>query len=208
MVQRKQIARPSGRKRTAKFIAEKALRLASKNNKTMEVKSAAASYNSTVNNTGVVELLSGIAEGTDYDDRIGKKITLRSVQIRGHALNNDTTLGNSTIMRLLIVRDNTLSGSAPAISDILLNTTVYSVRNPAPEKLKSYTVLYDKSFDTFREKPVVRFSKYKKLGTSAIFDGATVADVNKGSLYAIMLSNRSSNLPTFQYQTMIKYVDQ
>lgn len=189
-------------------IATLALRMALQNKKAVEVKSAAASHSGLVSNTGVVTLISGISEGTDYDDRVGKKITLKSVQIKGFMANNDATLGDTTVIRLMIVRDNSFSGTAPAIADVLLNSNAYSLRNPRPDLLRKYTVLYDTFRANDRDNPHNVFGKYRKLNSQAIFDGATVADANKGALYVIMISNRSTDIPTVAWQSMVKFIDE
>lgn len=192
----------------SKSIASLALRVAMRNKKAQEIKTTASSHSGLVSNTGVVNLITGINEGTDYDDRVGKKITLRSLQIKGFMANNDSTLGDTTVIRLLIVRANGFSGVAPTIGDILLNSNAYSLRNPRPDLLRKYTVLYDTMRANDRDNPHNVFGKYRRLNSQAVFDGATVADVNKGALYVVMLSNRSTDVPTVAYQTLVKYVDE
>lgn len=192
----------------AKAMASLALKMASRNRKAVEVKSTAASHSGLVSNSGVVTLISGIAEGTDYDDRIGKKIVIKSVQIKGFMANNDSTLGDTTVIRLMIVRDNSFAGTAPAISDLLLNSNAYSLRNPRPDLLRKYTVLYDTFRANDRDNPSNVFGKYRKLNQQAIFDGASISSVSKGSLYVVMLSNRSTDIPTVAWQSMVKFIDE
>lgn len=190
-----------------KAIASLALRTAMRNKKAMEIKSTATSFSETVNSVGNIQLISAIPEGTDYDDRVGKKVSLRSFQIQGLHINNDTTLGVPTFIRLMVVRDNSFSGSAPAISDILLTSQTYSVRNPRPDLMKKYTVLYDYRSWNERENSGKIFSKYRKIRGQSVFDGSGLNDVNKGALYVVVFSNRSTDLPTVSFQTMVKYVD-
>lgn len=192
----------------AKAMASLALKMASRNRKAVEVKSTAASHSGLVSNSGVVTLISGIAEGTDYDDRVGKKIVIKSVQIKGFMANKDSTLGATTVIRLMIVRDNSFSGTAPAISDLLLNSNAYSLRNPRPDLLRKYTVLYDTFRANDRDNPHNLFGKYRRLNQQAIFDGASVSSVSKGSLYVVMLSNRATDIPTVSWQSMVKFIDE
>ena len=64
--------------------------------------------------TGSVTCLNLCATGTDYTDRVGRKILLKSVNIIGKLVPQDTTVGNS-MCRIMVIYDKQPSGSLPSI---------------------------------------------------------------------------------------------
>lgn len=86
--------------------------------------------------------------GTGADDRIGRKIFLRSMHIKGHLeFANDNTTGAQTsdnAVRLVVVLDTQCNKAAAAATDIWEPGTSDIVEFRNLEKASRFRVLYDK----------------------------------------------------------------
>lgn len=64
--------------------------------------------------------LSLIVQGTDEDERIGRKCTVRSIHIRGTVVLQPAAAANaSTVAYVYVVQDTQCNGAAAAITDVL-----------------------------------------------------------------------------------------
>lgn len=88
---------------------------------------AAANYN--CDTTGSIALIATIAQGASVNQRVGKKIVLKSLQCRGHI--RAGTTGTFSEAAILIVYDRRPQGSLPAITDILNTANSRSFNNDA-----------------------------------------------------------------------------
>lgn len=77
--------------------------------------------------TGSVTLLNTVAQGTAVTQRVGKKISMKGLQVRGYSANGTTAVFNDTAW--LIVYDKRPTGSLPAVTDILVTATSTSMNN-------------------------------------------------------------------------------
>lgn len=158
-----------------------------------------------LNTTGSIILLNTVAQGTTVNQRVGKKILLKSLQCRG-LMNNDSTAALNDVA-YLIVYDKRPTGSLPAITDILNsvnsnsmnndnNSGRFSVLKRVDEVLignasftgavaNALTESSAKSADWFlplKDRQVV----YKALGTGAI------ADIEQGALYLVTVGSNAA----------------
>lgn len=83
--------------------------------------------NSVLDTTGGIQLLATIPQGTSIGTRIGKKIKLHSIQMRGFIANNSTAAFND--VAYIVVYDKRPTSSLPAITDILDAATPYAMNN-------------------------------------------------------------------------------
>jgi len=78
-------------------------------------------------NSGSLNL---IAQGTDENERIGRKCTLKSIHLRGNFfLPADTDLDNSDYARLILYWDRQANGAAATAANIMERTDINSFRN-------------------------------------------------------------------------------
>lgn len=166
---------------------------------------------------GSVTLLNGMTQGTSQSTRIGNKISMTSVQFRLAAFNGATTT-QSPIMRFLVVYDKQTNAATPAITDILVASTVVSPMNLANRD--RFVVLAEETFrpdNTFNDTAAVaEFSEYKarylKLRLDTIYNntsGGTVADIQTGALWFIALSTSINGTaePAVTLYTRTRYTD-
>lgn len=74
-----------------------------------------------ISTTAVFTLLNGVQEGAGFNNRVGRKIMMRSVRITGNVFFEGGGAGNSSndYVRIMIVYDRQPNGAVPAIADIL-----------------------------------------------------------------------------------------
>lgn len=163
------------------------------------------------------QLLNGVATGTDYTNRIGRKIIVNSMLIRGNFSNViNVTDSDGAILRLMVICDEQPNGAAPIITDIL-QTAHYL----APANLNNrgrFKILYDKflTMNSWSHSGGVlatgspgpkTFKLYKRLTLPVIFNGtgATVGSIQTNSIYLVALcSNTTCN---FEFNSRIRFVD-
>ncbi len=166
-------------------------------------------------NTGNITHLTGIAQGNDYNERVGDKVKLH--RIIGRLLTTCNTADATSIdglARCMIVRDKMNQGSAPTISDVLTAAACSSLRNSRPDNLRRYDVIYDHTITTGQDSassgvgaPNTRVTTFDiSLNQSRCeFTGILGSDEGPGSLWCITVSNKSSNLQTIDWNFGVFY---
>lgn len=88
---------------------------------------AAATY--AIDTTGTITLLNTVAQGATVNQRVGKKIFLKSLQCHGQIYQNSAaTINDGCVM---IVYDKRPNGALPAITDVLNTANSSSFNNDA-----------------------------------------------------------------------------
>jgi len=172
-----------------------------------------------VTSTATFNLLNGIATGTDFTDRIGRKVNLKSLFIRYNVGPEDQTVTDN-LVRILVVYDNQTNGAAPIIGDVLKSANSLSQLNL--NNRDRFKVLWDKEIQlTFASNTAtvaVSFGqngycgkKFKSLrNLEMIFGGtaATVASIQTGSIYLITIGSATAGAAsTFSFSSRIRFVD-
>jgi len=190
---------------------------------------AVATYQ--VNTTGSITLLAVPITGADFNARIGRRIRLKSLFLRGRIMLeglNSVTLNQPYIAqaqqgRLMIVFDLQPNGAAPAITDILNTADPASHLNL--NNRDRFRVILDQEF--FLDPAVYNTAnstsawartgqnvkKYKKINLDMIFNavnGGTVADIASGALYMVWIGSAAAGTNTdmnFIGATRVRYQD-
>lgn len=144
--------------------------------------------------TGTVTLLNGVATGTDFTNRIGRKVCWKSILIQGY-ISPETVAQGPTLCRVMLVYDSQPNGALPAITDVLLTSSA-----TAPMQLNNrdrFKILWDKRIvlglvsnvatTSVADRTVAEVRKYKKINLDTIYDGTTnaIADVQSGSIFML-----------------------
>lgn len=90
------------------------------------VDTASATY--ACDTTGSVTFISGCAQGTDFNQCLGRKYNLDTVQLEGIIRPQDANVG-ATHVRVMLVYDEQPNGAVPAITDILTASTSNAFMN-------------------------------------------------------------------------------
>lgn len=162
-----------------------------------------------VNTTGAISLLNGCVQGTDYTQRIGRKIMLKSLYIRGRIQTESATTAQASntiaqLVRMIIVCDTQPNGTVFAITDLLNTATPESQLNL--NNRDRFSVICDKQWVLGPEyysgtatqaynsssQQIYPIKKYKKLNIETIFNAGnagTIADMNSGALYMVWIGS-------------------
>ncbi|AUM61808.1 capsid [uncultured virus] len=176
--------------------------------------------NTNVTNTGTVSLLNGVAQGTDFTNRIGRKIIMTSIlwNFELHPNPNASNPLGETIRNMIIYDAQPNSGSFPVATDILAAATPTSPMNL--NNRDRFKVIFDKritmhpcTYDVVPNlsagAPVVKFmSKYKKCKLDVIFSGTgnTLGSIQTGSLIHLVLTD-GNQTSTLNQTTRIRFFD-
>lgn len=165
--------------------------------------------------TALLTLLNGIAGGTLANQRVGMKVSIRSLEIR---LNNTVNANDVTqINRWMVVLDRQANAAAPAaLTDILTTADVFGMRNLANRK--RFKIMLDKTAvvpDQAISGTGGRYWKvYMKFRRPLIVEynaniAGNIGDISSNSLYLITIGNIAAGATcTGVYgATRIRYTD-
>lgn len=167
--------------------------------------------------TGSVLLLNGVATGTDFTDRIGRKICMKSILVRGVSTPQDG-ITTARMVRMMIVYDSQPNSAAPAVTDVLLTAAAWSPNNL--NNRDRFRVLVDKlqwhgggdttAGTSFSDHNSSIVNKYKKINLETVFDGtgATISDIQSGSLYMITVGTTAAGTGgVFNGRVRVRFTD-
>jgi len=156
--------------------------------------------NANVSTTAQVALLNGMAQGTTASTRIGRRINMKSVELRLRMNTQATT--SSTTVRYALVYDKQANAVAPAFTDIYDSATPTALRNISNKA--RFWVLYDSGLvnlsgasggtsqtDSTRQS----LECYKKINLPVQYNAGvagTVGDIQTGALYWVAIGDVAS----------------
>lgn len=154
----------------------------------------AASY--VLNTTGSVALLNGCPRGDNLSERIGRRITMKNITLRGVA-QGTTATGVSQLCRVIVVYDKQTNGVAPAVTDVLVSATGSAFMNLSYSK--RFKIIIDKQFTVqsslATDEKDISLYEYRKLNDQVEFnngDAGTVADITTGALWLITVGSEAA----------------
>lgn len=172
----------------------------------IETKIAEATGTSAIDTSGAVTSMSLIAQGLDYQNRVGDSIKLQRIEFR---VRWSVGTGAATFIRTMLVRDLDNYGTKPTLGDVLQTVSVLSPKDYL--NADRFSILYDElgclnqsdsnSVSTFE---MAHEGHIKYLGTTA-----ADASNGKGALYMMFLSNEAAGVtaPTVVLHTRIYFTD-
>lgn len=155
---------------------------------------AATNYN--MNTTGSIVLIATVPQGASVNQRVGKKIVWKSIQVHGSAFQNSAAGFND--VAYLIVYDRRPTGSLPAITDVLNTADSTSFNNDANSGRFRILKRFDHSLSGNSATPatgneIVNLDCFIKLNDlPAVFKAAAtgaIADYEQGALYLITVGS-------------------
>lgn len=170
-----------------------------------ELKRVSIFFTGPVTDTGSVDLINGITEGTGTGARIGMSVGMKFIDFRGSLQANAAAA--FTVARIMIFRDKRQEIDAKSTpSAILQSVSVYS---PLDDKrMKRYAILYDRFFvmDNLSRRSI-GLRLFKRFNQEVRFNGNLSGDIEKNGIYILFLSNLSSTQPTLTYDISFGYYD-
>jgi len=157
---------------------------------------SSASYNFNTSGSGPT-LIATIPQGASVNQRIGKKIMLKSIQIRGSAVAAATATTNDCAM--LIIYDRRPTGALPAITDILVSANSIAFNNDANSG--RFKILRRVDFTlagnptTMTENFTRNMDDYIKVNLPVEYQAAgtgAIGDISAGALYVVTVGNQAA----------------
>ena len=178
-----------------------------------ELKAVDTTINSAIDSTGYVHLLNGIARGDDINERNGRQVLMKSVQISWLSFATAAT-GVDQVHRVVLVYDRQANATALTWNDVFGSSSIHYPRNL--ENRKRFKILMDQSYviNAAGEPGTGRVEKfYRKLAHPVTFnagDAGTIADITTGSLYLMWTSSvgAGATAGTIQGRARVRYSDQ
>lgn len=190
---------------------------------------APGAYNA--NTTGDIRCLALPTLGTDMTNRIGRKIVLKSVYIKGmvqmESAANPTTadLATGNLTRIIIFADMQPNGALPAVTDVLNSALPQSHLNL--NNRDRFKIYCDKMYymdpmvyNTTATQAVACWGNtgraikiYKRLNLETIFNatnGGTIADISSGALLILTIGNVAAGTRTdadFSLGIRVRFAD-
>lgn len=183
-----------------------------------------------ITTTGSFTLLNGIVQGTDINQRIGRKIILRSIFLRAYvyvepAVNpTSPLLAAAQVGRIMLVWDRQANATTPAVTDILQTVAVNAQLNLAnrdrfvilKEKMFAFDpMIYNTTASSSvasLNRTIVNVKIYKKLWLESIFNagnGGAVGDIQSGALYLFTVGSIAAGTTDMNiaYTSRIRFED-
>lgn len=166
---------------------------------------------------GSVILLNGVGQGTDYTNRIGRRILLKSLLLRF----NITTIPSTSdpagdFIRILVVYDAQTNAVTPAVTDIINGDFLSPLNLSSRDRFK---VLSDKTTtmnpNGYTAGAVsggsprnVAYKIYKKMSMEEIFGGtgATVGSIQTGAIFLLIIS-AANGASAVNWNSRIRFID-
>jgi len=176
--------------------------------------------------TGIVlnNCLNIIPQGDTESQRNGRKVVVRSINIRGMVRNDPATNEGSTAdrVRFLLYLDKQANGGAAAVTDLLETATINSFNNLANKS--RFTVLMDKVVDLAAPAganadattpvfglDIQSWAFYKKCYIPIEFDNSAttgaLTTVRSNNLGMMAISWNTSDSAVIEYTCRIRYTD-
>jgi len=172
-----------------------------------KVRDAVATQNPSTTATTV--LLNGLQKGDDYNNRDGRQVRWKSIQMylrtQLHASATQST------MRVIVFIDKQSSESSATGAGLLDLTTASAVdafRNLSNRK--RFVVLMDKRVVVNTDFPEKVTKWYKKIDMKTIYDdgdAGTVADITTNAIYALYCSDEATNVPAVVQNFRLRFID-
>lgn len=178
-----------------------------------EYKTVDTLVNLACDDAGALALLNGLQLGLDFSNRIGRQITMCSIEFNGLHFVTPAT-GVDQQVRTIVFIDKQTNGAAPVITDLLVSSSPNSLRNLNGRS--RFVIMMDKRIclsASAEDTSQVNFKFYKRISVPAIYNAGnagTVADIVSGSVYVITMSNIPAGVTagSMSGRVRIRYTDQ
>lgn len=162
-----------------------------------------------------------MANGTDFTDRIGRRVNVVSVQVRGYFIPDYTTPPCQPQMaRLMIVEDLQTNGVIATPADILQAVTVSSFMNlnnrdrfrVLREEIMTIGAFSNVATQSYAAgNQIVPINIYAKCNIPVCFEGtsAAIGSISSGAIYVFLIGNvaAGANDGVAQLSCRVRFID-
>lgn len=193
---------------SVRSIAEKALALAAKANKSVEKKALDFSGSSTIGTTASALHFTAVAQGTAQNQRIGN-----SVYCTGLALNflfvSHPSAAQSNIRFIIFHDTQTVSDQTSiAWTTVMDNASMWAMINRGSQRGR-FKILMDKTCSLSPNSNYAEnyMKNYIPINKTIEFNGTAATDIQKNGIYGLVLSDDNVNQPGFTYYSRLYFRD-
>lgn len=157
---------------------------------------------------GNVILLNALVQGVNSNERIGRKIVMKSVFIR---LNSIANSNNASQVRYMIFYDRQTNGATPASSSVVGQNNFCGLQNLGNSE--RFVVVCDEVTDSRQSNSVnISSKRYIKINLETVYAGTagTVADILTGGLFFVAANNSDQTTGatnTVDWTCRVRYID-
>ncbi len=173
----------------------------------VEYKTIDATIDQAVSSAGNVIPLTLCAAGDDFNTRDGRRIKVLSISLRLHMLIHASA--TDTILRMILFRTKNNQAAVPATTDVLQTVSETSFPEAATHQ-NSFVILNDRMIALTSVNDTIKTYRLSKQLTSHVdYSGtaATEANMGRGGLYLLLITNEATNAPQVEGSTRVKFVD-
>lgn len=161
-----------------------------------------------------------VPQGDAENNRIGRKINIRSIWLKGTIfLNVSATAAAATdTVRMILVQDKQANGAVFTVADVLQNTDYIGFRNLA--NTSRFNILWDKTYNmsamaVFTATPAglpteKALNMYVKCNIPIEYDAALTTGVittQRSNSLAVLMISENNNVSQVEYRCRIRYSD-
>jgi len=168
---------------------------------------------------GSVTLINGVATGTDFTARIGRRINVVTIQLRAYFDIADTSSADVDATRVMIVEDLQSNGVIATIAQILADTAgnTHPMNHLNLDNRQRFRVHYDKQFSLglysaaadgfYNKQPTINF--YKKCNIPVEFSGTTagIGSIASGAIYLVTLGSAAAATWKMSFVPRCRFID-
>lgn len=153
-----------------------------------------------------------VAQGVGETERIGKKIVVKSIYLRGVIVHQPTAaISGGNTVRIMIVNDKQANGAAFTVGQVLNPQSYLAHRNL--ENVDRFRVLRDSTFSMNSEgvnESQKNISMYIKCNIPIEYDSSTTSGAivsQRSNSIALLMIGDTNNVTVLSYNVRIRYAD-
>lgn len=159
--------------------------------------------------TNALQVLNTCTQGDDATNRTGRKISVKSIFLRGYVTCPSTSTTGG-IVRIKIVWDSQANGSAPSATDIFVTDNAIAANNL--NNRERFKTLMEETLPVSVATggpAVAYFERYIDVNMETIFNSGnagTVADIQTGSIYLLhAYDGVATTAPNMRYYVRTRF---
>jgi len=170
-------------------------------------------YNPQANSGTNINLINGVAQGTDYNARVGRKLVMKSLFIRFQKEFSTTAPTKPVNIRVIVVLDKQTNGVLFSNANLLQFVASAGQSLTSPINLDNrdrFVIIKDKTLSLNGTAQATCFFKaFKRLDHEVIYGGtgATVGNITSGSLNIVTITDYSPIDMIVNFNTRVRFSD-
>lgn len=157
----------------------------------------------------IIPITQSLVQGDNITNRSGDKVTMKSLKVKLQFQLN--VLSNSQTIRYILFADTMANRAVPAVTDVIVSATVTSLYEPINLLKRRFHVFADitKTLVLTAQSQAIHLDlSFKKEMPIYFGDPGNVAVANsKNALFMLVVTDATSNAPSFAVDHQMEYYD-